>query len=621
MKRRWAEPWEGDAEMYWPSGFNYNQPWPVKRLRRRQSRGRSGRRRRRRRGSGERNRLLRGFQSASAVLIWLCWVCWDVGSRSPWGWSERERAVGTGGCGSTGRRKKRSARNWVAGTLYKGSSEVSSVPVCAGLKGYSDDILDEATRHHLFTDTFCRVCWAVLPFESQRMSHYEGRKHAQNVYLYVQSHGRKDERIKCDKKKEIMDCTSSQMDGTSIVENNYCNLCNMILASPDVALSHLRGKIHAKKLRQLAENKALVEAQSMQPVSVPSETEVPSSSKMSLEMNYCRLCCVPFNGPLSALEHYLGKKHGKNVARKKVMEELGFKPVPRESMTNDSFFSAIGFGHYICPVCNVVLTTVLQYQSHMKGKKHQTSLCRATKIHSLTKRSRKTYYSFQGQKTTCLEERMDVRIAEEFKDGNLGEVKPSAFMYKQNQHSSLFSETQTATNTGTKKAPSCSSACEHSLENTSSCQYSTAHSIEGQAFGAAAITDGFGLSAVESREYCKVVLAETFSVSYKEEQNLQVEYTEEKKYFSEELKCKKEESEPKRKEDGEGAGLQKESEKRKRMKRKQTKLDVGLVNEKKSRPNKDEKPKKKPAKRQRRRRVKKQQKPQIKIKTENELIW
>ncbi|XP_015718360.1 zinc finger matrin-type protein 1-like isoform X2 [Coturnix japonica] len=449
------------------------------------------------------------------------------------------------------------------------------------------------------------------------MSHYEGRKHAQNVYLYVQSHGRKDERMKCDKKKEIMDCTSSQMDGMRIVENKYCNLCNIILASPDVASSHLQGKIHAQKLRQLAENKALVEAQSVQPVSVPSETEVPSSSsKLSLEMNYCNLCCVPLNGPHSAQNHYVGKKHGKNLARKKVMEELGFKPVPRESMTSDSFFSEVGFGHYICPVCNVVLTNVLEYQSHMKGKKHQTSLCRAMKIHRLTKRSRKTYYSIQGQKTTCLEERMDVRIAEEFKDGNLGEVKPSAFMYKQNQHSSLFSETQTPTNTGKKKAPSSSSACERALENTSNCQYSTAHSIEGQAFGAAAITDGFGLSAVESREYCKLVLAETISISYKEEQNLQVEYTEEKKYISEELKCKKEDSELKRKEDGEGADLQKESAKRKRIK-----PEVGLVNEKKSTPNKGKRPKKTPVKRQRRKRTKNQQKPQIKVKTENELIW
>jgi len=52
-----------------------------------------------------------------------------------------------------------------------------------------------------------------------------------------------------------------------IVENKYCNLCNMILVSPGVALSHLRGKIHAKKLRQLAEKRALMEEQSKQSVS------------------------------------------------------------------------------------------------------------------------------------------------------------------------------------------------------------------------------------------------------------------------------------------------------------------------------------------------------------------
>uniref|UniRef100_A0A8C9FFR9 C2H2-type domain-containing protein n=1 Tax=Pavo cristatus TaxID=9049 RepID=A0A8C9FFR9_PAVCR len=477
-------------------------------------------------------------------------------------------------------------------------------------------MLDEATRHHLFTDTFCRVCWAVLPFESQRMSHYEGRKHAQNVYLYVQSHGRKDERIRSDKKKEIMACTSFQVDGTRIVENKYCNLCNIILVSPGVALSHLRGKIHAKKLRQLADKRAQVEAQSMQPVSVPSEAEMPSSSsKASLDLNYCWLCCVPFNSPFSAREHYVGKKHGKNVARKKIMEELGIKPVPRESRTTDSFFSVVGLGRYMCPVCNVVLTTILEYQSHMRGKKHYTSLCRATKTHSLTKRSRKTYYSLQGQKATCLEERMDLTIAEEFQDGSLGEVKPSAFMCEQNQHPSLFSETQTPTNTGKKRSPSCSSACERALGKTPTCQYNTARCIEGQAFGAAAITDGFGLSAVESKECCKLMLAEMFSISYREEQNLQVEYTEEKKYVSKELKRKKENSKLKRKEDGEGADLEKESEKRKRVK-----LDVDLSNEKKSRPNKDERLTKL-SKKQRRKLKREQQMSQIEDKTENEVFW
>ncbi|XP_021251956.1 zinc finger matrin-type protein 1-like isoform X2 [Numida meleagris] len=484
-------------------------------------------------------------------------------------------------------------------------------------RGYSDDILDEATRHYLFTDAFCRVCWAVLPFESQRMSHYEGRKHARNVYLYVQRHSREDERMRHDKKKEIMDCTNFQMDGTRIVEEKYCNLCNIILISPVVASSHLQGKIHAKKLRQLAEKRALVEAQSMQPVPVPSETETPSSSsKASLDLSYCRLCCVPFNNPLSAQEHYVGKKHGRNVARKKVMEELGVKPVPRESTTNDSFFSAIGFGRYACPVCNVVLTTIHEYQSHVQGKKHRISLCRARKIHSLTKSSKKTYYSFQGQKATGLEERMDLEIAEEFQDRNLGEVIPSAFKCEQNQHSSLFSETQTPTNTGKKRSPSCSSACGCALENTLNCQHNTAHCTEGQASGVAAIRDeSFGLSAVESKEYCKLVLAETFSISYGEEQNLQIKYTEEKKYISEELKCKKEGSELKRKEDSEGADLEKEREKRKRIK-----LDIGLLNEKKSRPYKDERRKKKPAKKGSRKRTKNKKMPQIKVKAENELL-
>ncbi|OXB78784.1 UNVERIFIED_CONTAM: hypothetical protein H355_011802 [Colinus virginianus] len=486
--------------------------------------------------------------------------------------------------------------------------------LCDVAKGCSDDILDEATRHHLFTDTFCRVCWVVLPFESQRMSHYEGKRHARNVYLYVQMHGRMDERMRHDKKKEIMDCANFQMDGTRIVENNYCNLCNMILISPVVASSHLQGKIHAKKLRQLAEKKALMEAQSVQPVAVPSETEVPSTSlTASLDVSYCNLCCVPFSNVLSAQQHYAGKKHRRNVARKKLMEELGIKPVPRESRTNGSFFSAIGFGRYTCPVCNVVLITIDEYQSHMQGKKHKTSLCRAMKIHRVTKCSKKTYYSLQGHKATCLEERMDLRIAEEFQ-----EVKPSSSKCEQNQHSSFFSETQAPANTGKETLPSCSSARECALENTASCQRGTARCVEGQASGGPAVVDeSFGLSAVESKEYCKLVLAETFSISYREEQSLQIKYTEEKKYVSEEFECKKEDSALKRKEDGEGSHLENENEKQKRIK-----LDVASVDEKKPRCYKGGRRKRRPAKKQKqsKRCTTEKKMPQIKVKTENELL-
>ncbi|KFP62562.1 Zinc finger matrin-type protein 1, partial [Cariama cristata] len=229
-------------------------------------------------------------------------------------------------------------------------------------------ILDEATRKDLFTDTFCKVCRAVLQFEPQRTSHYQGKKHAQKVRLYIQMHGEKEERQEHGKQKKT-DC--------SIVDKNkYCNLCNMILTSPVVALSHYLGKIHAKKLKQLSRDQAHVPAESMQPVSaekplLPSNAEESlSSSNTRLKVNdpdkYCKLCCAPFNNPLVAQQHYVGKKHRRNEARKKILEELGDKAVPAESGTK-----AVGVGYYMCPVCNVTLTSIETYQSHVQGNKHR----------------------------------------------------------------------------------------------------------------------------------------------------------------------------------------------------------------------------------------------------------
>lgn len=47
-------------------------------------------------------------------------------------------------------------------------------------------------------------------------------------------------------------------------KNTYCRLCNMIFTSPVVAQSHYLGKIHAKKLKQLAAEQAQPPAQSIQ---------------------------------------------------------------------------------------------------------------------------------------------------------------------------------------------------------------------------------------------------------------------------------------------------------------------------------------------------------------------
>ncbi|KFQ08227.1 Zinc finger matrin-type protein 1, partial [Leptosomus discolor] len=207
-------------------------------------------------------------------------------------------------------------------------------------------ILDEATRKDLFTDTFCKVCRAVLQFESQRMSHYKGKKHAQKVRFYIQMHGEKDERQEHGKQKKT-DCIMDR--------NKYCNLCNVFFTSPVVALSHYLGKVHAKKLKQLSGGQAHMPAQSLQPV--PDK--------------YCKLCCAPFNNPFAAQQHYVGKKHRRNEARKKILEELGDKGVPAESSTNSSFFSPIGVGYYMCPVCNISLTSIETYQSHVQGNKHR----------------------------------------------------------------------------------------------------------------------------------------------------------------------------------------------------------------------------------------------------------
>uniref|UniRef100_A0A8C0FG73 C2H2-type domain-containing protein n=1 Tax=Bubo bubo TaxID=30461 RepID=A0A8C0FG73_BUBBB len=209
--------------------------------------------------------------------------------------------------------------------------------------------LRSSEEKDLFTNTFCKVCGAVLQSESQRTSHYKGKKHAQKVRLYIQMHGEKNERQEHGKQKKTVD------------RNKHCNLCSMCFTSPVVALYHYLGKIHAKKLKQLGDQAPLQKPSAEKPL-LPSEAgESSSSSNTRVNLNdpdkYCKLCCAPFNNPLVAQQHYVGKKHRRNEARKKILEELGDK--------------AVGVGCYMCSVCNVTLTSVETYQAHVHGHKHQ----------------------------------------------------------------------------------------------------------------------------------------------------------------------------------------------------------------------------------------------------------
>ncbi|XP_009993916.1 PREDICTED: lysine-rich coiled-coil protein 1 [Chaetura pelagica] len=472
------------------------------------------------------------------------------------------------------------------------------------------------------------------------MSHYKGKKHAQKVRLYIQMHGEKSER-------QEKDFISFQVNGSEVVDKNkYCNLCNMVFSSPVVALSHYLGKIHAKKRKQLSGVQVHMPAQSMQPVPalqkplaekplLPLKAEESSSSSNSkLNLNdpekYCRLCCAPFNNPVTAHQHYVGKKHRRNEARKKLLEELGDKAIPAESSTSGSFFSAIGAGYYLCPVCDITLTSIETYQSHMQGSKHRN---KETVLASLRKKSNKTNYSFQDELTDHIEAQKagDLQPGrslgkageEEFKDKNIeggsnrGEVLSSDFNCAEVQHYSLFSATQWSITSGENRSPSWPSAGDHALEKTLSCHDNKRLCKVEQASEMATIREkSFSLLVAQSEGCYKLRLAETFTNSYKKEEKFQIEHFEEEKYASEELKYEKGTTRQKRKTNSEGANFGKENEKQKRIK-----VEIGLGKENKSRPYKDISLKENPAEKENKKPQNGKMKSQTNVKREEELLW
>ncbi|XP_063313693.1 lysine-rich coiled-coil protein 1 [Pelobates fuscus] len=278
-----------------------------------------------------------------------------------------------------------------------------SVPMAGGdisSNVQTELVLDEKTKKELFTDTFCRVCGAVLQFESHRISHYEGKKHAQKVRLYIQNMDLEE----TPSKNQNLDQPDSQVDGNSSIDKNkFCSLCNMVFSSKVVAQSHYVGKIHAKRLRQLtgesfewmpqtdqansamSPNTPQADTESSQ---LEASTEQHSLPDNEIDLNdpnkYCKLCCASFNKSMVAQQHYNGKKHARNEARRRMMERMEKAGV--ESTVND--------GNYVCPICSITLTSIEMYQSHMQGNKHQI---KENIVANLMKTSNKSYDSFQDE--------------------------------------------------------------------------------------------------------------------------------------------------------------------------------------------------------------------------------
>ncbi|XP_034167279.2 zinc finger matrin-type protein 1 isoform X3 [Pangasianodon hypophthalmus] len=245
---------------------------------------------------------------------------------------------------------------------------------------------DDELLKGLLTDTFCQVCEAVLMFESQRVSHYEGKKHAQRVRIYLQTK-------KAERNKQSHESGSFQ--SVSADPEKFCELCNMVFSSPVVAKSHYEGKVHAKNTRKSSTTSSVVLADARTTVSsaappvtavedtvetsaqddgVQEEKESTASASQGVDLSdpekYCKLCAASFNNPMMASEHYSGRKHQRNLAR-------------QELHTNS----------LTCPLCHVTLSSIDTYQAHMKGNKHyikekkiQEDLCK-----------KKVYDSFQDE--------------------------------------------------------------------------------------------------------------------------------------------------------------------------------------------------------------------------------
>uniref|UniRef100_A0A8C9UKM7 Zinc finger protein 346 n=1 Tax=Spermophilus dauricus TaxID=99837 RepID=A0A8C9UKM7_SPEDA len=196
----------------------------------------------------------------------------------------------------------------------------------------------------LFTNTQCKVCCALLISESQKLAHYQSKKHANKVKRYLAIHGL--ETLKGEMKR----LDSDQKSCRSKDKNQCCPICNMTFSSPVVAQSHYLGKTHAKNLK-LKQQSTKVEA-------------LHQNREMIDPDKFCSLCHATFNDPAMAQQHYVGKKHRKQETKLKLMAHYGRLADP--AVTDLS----AGKG-YPCKTCKIVLNSIEQYQAHVSGFKHK----------------------------------------------------------------------------------------------------------------------------------------------------------------------------------------------------------------------------------------------------------
>ncbi|KAL1005481.1 hypothetical protein UPYG_G00059690 [Umbra pygmaea] len=227
-----------------------------------------------------------------------------------------------------------------------------------------------------FTERYCNICNAQLISKSQRVAHYESKKHANKVRLFYMLHpedgGPPSKRLRRD---------NADSEETAVDDNKCCSLCNMVFTSAIVAQSHYQGKTHAKRLQLVQGPPSDTSTTATAPTDsapCPHATPTllipppPSPQIFSLAVSddvacrWCFLCGAWFNKPSMAQQHYVGKKHSRNAAKARLLEQLADNLDCNQNTGVKN--------NYGCRVCDIKLNSIQQFYAHLQGSKHLSNL-------------------------------------------------------------------------------------------------------------------------------------------------------------------------------------------------------------------------------------------------------
>ncbi|XP_068600863.1 zinc finger protein 346 [Brachionichthys hirsutus] len=217
----------------------------------------------------------------------------------------------------------------------------------------------------LFSDSQCKICNAVLISESQKLTHYQSKKHANRVRRHFSIQNEEPVVKKLKSSSDSPDCNNRDPDWAKV-----CNLCKMTFTSSVVAETHYQGKIHSKKLRLKHVGPQTTVASQTPPTAPPKKklavdksSDPATGDDKNNPNRFCSICQASFNNPLMAQQHYVGKKHRKQMTKQKLMATYGPATAPASTLKG-----------YPCTVCSIELNSVEQYQSHISGAKHKNQV-------------------------------------------------------------------------------------------------------------------------------------------------------------------------------------------------------------------------------------------------------